>query len=186
MAFCTWHIKCVWSLCSCSYFRPCIQWMWNFVELSWEREEVSLANNGSFSRCKGRFFLAEVWSEAQCELFARRQRHCDAIPPTRGSFPEHIKREVYQGGVVWAQSDSCIRQVHVLHVPSHKHWDWMKERINDIWKPKLDFFDCRCILVSGNFEMQRRKSSCVGNCRCYRSGLPCTGCCIGNYQIIIR
>ena len=66
-------------------------------------------------------------------MFARKQRHCDAIPFTRGFFPEHINRELNQGGVVWAQPDSCIRQVHV---PSHEHWGWMKERINDSWKPK--------------------------------------------------
>ncbi|XP_071138611.1 degenerin-like protein asic-1 [Mytilus edulis] len=41
---------------------------------------------------------------------------------------EHIKREVYQGGVAWAQPDSCIRQVRV---PSQEHCGWMKERIND-------------------------------------------------------
>ena len=66
-------------------------------------------------------------------MFAWKQRHCDAIPPTRGSFPEHIKREVYQGGVALAHPDSCIRQVRV---PSHEHCGWMKEKINDSRKPK--------------------------------------------------
>ncbi|XP_071141871.1 uncharacterized protein [Mytilus edulis] len=47
--------------------------------------------------------------------------------------PEHIKREVNQGGFVWAQPDSYIRQEHV---PRHEHWGWMKERINDSWKQK--------------------------------------------------
>ena len=39
-------------------------------------------------------------NDARLDLFARKQRSYDAIPPTRAALEEHVKRATYQAGVV--------------------------------------------------------------------------------------
>lgn len=41
--------------------------------------------------------------EARLDLFARKQRSYDAIPPTSMALKEHAKRATYQGGIIWGQ-----------------------------------------------------------------------------------
>ena len=118
-------------------------------------------------------------NEARFELFARKQRPYDAIPPTRGALLEHIKRAAYQSGHVWAQAELCIQQV-----PSPEHWGWMKD--NDSWKPKWTSLPAVAASCQELLKCGCKKSSCVGNCKCYRSGLPCTGLCTCNCQIDVR
>ena len=131
MASCTWHIKCVWSLCSCSSFRPCIQWMWHFVELSWEREEVSLANNESFSRCKGRFFFGLSMKRGTMWIVCQEAAALWCNSAYKRFFSRaHQKRSISRR--------SCLGSAWFMYSTGTctKSWGWMKERINDSWKPK--------------------------------------------------
>ena len=116
-------------------------------------------------------------NEARFELFARKQRPYDAIPPTRGALLEHTKRAAFQGGHVWAQTDVCIQQV-----PSPEHWGWTKENDIDNWKPKWTLLLAVASSCQELVKCGCKKPSCVGNCKCYRSGLPCTGLCTCNCQ----
>ena len=55
-------------------------------------------------------------SEARQELFAKKGRAMDAIPPTQAALLQHIKRAVYRGGgtageKLLKQSLNCHRQV---------------------------------------------------------------------------
>ena len=114
-------------------------------------------------------------NDARFELFARKQRVFDAIPPTRDALLQHIKRSVYQGGHVWGQVLAC-RQA----LPSPADWGWTND--SGVWKPKWTLLpsvtsSCRELLKCGC-----KKSNCVGNCKCYRSGLSCTGLCTCNCQ----
>lgn len=45
--------------------------------------------------------LTEV-NEARQELFSKKSRTLDKIPPTKASLLQHTKHSVYQGGFVWA------------------------------------------------------------------------------------
>jgi len=47
---------------------------------------------------------AEVVEDARLDIFARKQRPYEAIPPTRGALLQHIKRAAYQAGCIWCQS----------------------------------------------------------------------------------
>jgi hypothetical protein len=42
--------------------------------------------------------------EARLNLFARKQRSYDAIPPTSAALMEHAKRAAYQAGIIWGQA----------------------------------------------------------------------------------
>ena len=42
--------------------------------------------------------------EARLDMFTKKGRAMDAIPPTKAALVQHIKRAVYQGGHCWGQS----------------------------------------------------------------------------------
>ena len=65
----------------------CRNWMENFVVLMYDRSSAASCVN-----------------EARLDLFARKQRTYDAIPPTRAALRSHAKRAAYQGGVIWGQA----------------------------------------------------------------------------------
>jgi hypothetical protein len=43
-------------------------------------------------------------NDASLDLFARKQRPYNGIPPSRDALVEHIKRSVFQAGHTWGQS----------------------------------------------------------------------------------
>ena len=53
-------------------------------------------------------------NEAQKELFTKKGRAMDAIPPTRGALVQHIKRSVYQGGNCWGQATAVAQKLPSL------------------------------------------------------------------------
>ena len=46
--------------------------------------------------------------EARLDMFARKQRSFDAIPPTKTALAENIRRASFQTG--WAQALSCTME----------------------------------------------------------------------------
>ena len=56
-------------------------------------------------------------NEVRQELFSKKWRNLDSIPPTRASLEQHVKRR--GGGFVWGQT--LLRQP-VL--PSQSDWGW--------------------------------------------------------------
>ena len=61
-------------------------------------------------------------NEVRQELFSKRSRNLDSIPPTRASLEQHVKRAVFQGGYVWGQT--LLRQP-VFPSPS----DWGQNKL---------------------------------------------------------
>lgn len=108
-------------------------------------------------------------NEARLDLFARKQRSYDSIPPTQAALREHVKRAAYQGGVIWGQAT-----VAAPALSSPAEWGWVKKGAlwNVLWTtlPPIaascqELTRCAC------------KKGCSGRCKCYRSGLPCTALC---------
>ena len=66
-------------------------------------------------------------NEARLELYARKQRSLDSIPPTQAGLLQHAKRAAYQAGVIWSQST-----VSQPEAQSPKNWGWIQEA--DVWK----------------------------------------------------
>ena len=113
---------------------------------------------------------ADGVDDAIFDLFARKQRSYDAIPPTRSSLAQHVKRATYQAACVsWSQATA--RQ---MHTESPANWGWQTS--DDIWQvvwmtlPPIaqsceQLTKCMC------------KNECCGRCKCYHFGLQCTQLC---------
>ena len=67
--------------------------------------------------------------EARFELFARKQKAYNAIPPTKAALKEHAKRAIFQAGHVWGQATVTVQQL-----PSPSNWGWLKQ--NNAWVSK--------------------------------------------------
>ena len=108
-------------------------------------------------------------NEARLDLFARKQRAYDCIPPTRAALREHCKRAALQAGHIWSQSLVC-RPV----LPSPRHWGW--QQIDGAWLP---YWTDLPVVAKSCQELNKCgcKKECRGRCKCYKSGLSCTALC---------
>lgn len=107
--------------------------------------------------------------EARFDLFARRQKPYNSIPPSRAALVQHVKRSVLQAGHTWGQSLN-----REMQLPSPESWGWHKEET--VWVPYWTSLSpiassCQQLVKCGC------KRNCSGNCKCYRSGFQCTALC---------
>ena len=112
---------------------------------------------------------AEAVNDARLEMFARKQRPYDAIPPTRAALVQHIKRAVYQAASIWSQALVCQPTVE-----SPADWGWKKD--GDIW---TIFWTSLQPVAQSCRQLTRCqcKASCHGRCKCYKFSLKCTSMC---------
>ena len=107
--------------------------------------------------------------EARLDLFARKQRCYDAIPPTSASLVQHVKRSAFQAACIWGQATVCKMQIE-----SPANWGWKKD--GEVWQviwttlPPI-VQTCEQLTKCGC------KTECRGRCKCYRFGLKCTQLC---------
>ncbi|KAJ8372700.1 hypothetical protein AAFF_G00277690 [Aldrovandia affinis] len=112
---------------------------------------------------------AEGVDDARLDMFARKQRPYEAIPPTRSALKQHVKRAAYQAGCIWSQS--TVRQPET-QTPAN--WGWTKK--GDLWQivwtelPPIAE-SCQQLTKCGC------KSECCSRCKCYCFGLTCTALC---------
>ena len=108
-------------------------------------------------------------NEARQQLFSKRSRELDSIPPTRAALDQHVKRAVLQGGHVWGQT--LVRQ-QVL--PSPSTWGWQLQ--DGHWSP---YWTALSQAKNTCYELIRCgcKVSCSGRCKCLKANLACTGLC---------
>ena len=108
-------------------------------------------------------------NNARLDMFARKQRPYQAIPPTRSALLQQVKRAAYQAGCVWSQS--TLRQPETQ---SPADWGWAKngDLWNVVWTTLPPIVEsCQQLTKCGC------KSDCHGRCTCYRLGLFCTALC---------
>lgn len=70
---------------------------------------------------------AEGIDDARLDMFARKQRPYEAIPPTQSALKQHVKHAAYQAGCIWSQS--TVRQPEI-QTPAN--WGWTKK--GDLWQ----------------------------------------------------
>ena len=63
--------------------------------------------------------------EAKLDLFAKKQRPYEVLPPTKATLLQHTKRAAYQAGCVWGQATLCQPEVE-----SPFDWGWQKSGDN--------------------------------------------------------
>lgn len=60
--------------------------------------------------------------EARLDLFARKQRPYNSIPPTQAALREHAKRAAYQAGIIWGQAT-----ISNPDTSSPAEWGWTQK-----------------------------------------------------------
>ena len=71
---------------------------------------------------------ALTMNEARQELFSKKSRAIENIPPTQAALLQHTKRAAYQAGHVWGTALIAKPQI-----PSPQEWGWRRE--GNEWKP---------------------------------------------------
>ena len=107
--------------------------------------------------------------DARLDLFARKQRSYNAIPPTSAALKEHVKHAAYQAGIIWGQAT-----IPKPNIESPADWGWKSN--GDIWQ--ITWADFPPIATSCQ-ELTKCSSKKDHNQRCkyFCSGFTCTGLC---------
>ena len=74
-----------------------------------------------------RYSTTTCVNDARLDLFARKQRSYEAIPPTESALLQHNKRAAYQAECVWSQATVCRPEAQ-----SPANWGWIKH--DQVWK----------------------------------------------------
>lgn len=111
-------------------------------------------------------------NEARKDLFSRKGRSNESIPPTSDALLHHVKRSVYQAGHIWGKS---LVASHELPCPSE--WDW-KRNSSQEWEPVWTTLaqasqSCQELLKCGC----KSEKGCTGRCKCVRAEMLCTALC---------
>ena len=98
--------------------------------------------------------------EVRLDMFARKQRSYDAIPPTNAALKQHIKRSAYQAGCIWGQATMCKMQTE-----NPANWGWQKH--DNAWQVVWSTLppiaqSCQQLTKCGC------KLECRGRCKCNR------------------
>lgn len=109
---------------------------------------------------------------ARKDLFTRKGRDIDAIPPTADALLQHTKRTVFLAGHVWAK---CLELSPVFPLPSE--WGWVRGP-KQTWEPLWTTIppasqSCQELVKCGC----KSERGCTGRCKCARAELPCTALC---------
>jgi len=111
-------------------------------------------------------------NDARRDLFTRKGRDIEAIPPTSDALRQRAKRSTYQAGHCWGNS-----VVPSPPFPCPSEWGWVKVS-NDMWAPLWMTIpkasqSCQELLKCGC----KSERGCAGRYKCVKAQLPCTALC---------
>ena len=123
-----------------------------FVVLLYDRKSAQTTVNG-----------------ARKQLFVKKGRQFDAIPPTRAALLEHSKRAVLQAGYIWGQA-----LIPCPTMPNPQDWGWTLD--GGLWRP---YWTTPPDVMGYCQELVRCgcKKGCRRQCSCVRESLCCTALC---------
>jgi hypothetical protein len=112
-------------------------------------------------------------NEARKDLFTRKNRTMDCIPPSAAALIQHVRRVAYQAGHVWAQSIDKLPEL-----PSPANWGWRRDEQIPTWIPVWSSLptaadSCKELIKCGCSP----DKGCRGRCKCVRAEMPCTPLC---------
>ncbi|XP_078492496.1 uncharacterized protein LOC144748319 [Ciona intestinalis] len=105
------------------------------------------------------------------ELFTKKGRSIESLPPTRAALLEHVRRAAYQAGHCWGQS-----LVASPELPNPNNWGWQTSaegfvpfwtNLSEVSSTSRELIKCGCNPEKG----------CRGRCKCVQSELQCTALC---------
>ncbi|KAL9966137.1 hypothetical protein ACROYT_G024162 [Oculina patagonica] len=112
--------------------------------------------------------LATDVNTARRELFTKKNRALENIPPTEDSLLNHSNRAIYQASI-WTSLDE--QQV----VPSPTDFGWKMD--NDRWRPRWTILPEAAKACSELLKCGCRTGCSSGRCKCFKASLPCTELC---------
>src|SRR6218665_53616 len=106
---------------------------------------------------------------ARLQMFTKKSKPLESLPPTFDSFLQHVKRTIYQAVHCWG---NCLNKQP--HFPDPIEWGWTTA--GESWVPQWmtlpevsrscsELIHCGC------------KKGCTGRCKCVKSHLVCTALC---------
>ncbi len=107
--------------------------------------------------------------EAHRELFTKKGRAMDTLPPTKAALVQHIQRSVYQGGHCWGK----MLQVR-LDMPTPGNWGWVDP---NNWKPLWTTLPEASVSSRELLCCGCKKGCTAGRCKCKKAALNCTALC---------
>jgi hypothetical protein len=106
---------------------------------------------------------------ARKQLFTKKNRTLEHLPPTSNAFEQHVKRTVFQAIHCWSH---CLKQQMPAIDPGLWGWEKQDDKWIPIWMtiPEVsqmcrELIHCSC------------KKACTARCKCVKANLPCTGLC---------
>ena len=102
-------------------------------------------------------------NEVRQELFSKKSRSLESIPPNKAELVQNARRAVYQGGYMMAQT-LLPRQL----LPCPSDWGWYHDGISwvPLWTTLLQAKDtCYEMIKCGC------KTACRGGCKCMKAKL---------------
>ena len=104
------------------------------------------------------------------ELFARKGRDVNNIPPTKDALLQHARRAAYQAGHCWSQAVEPQ-----IELPRPAGWGWVStdgRKWDVVWSnlPEASKL-CKELLLSGCTKGYR------ATCKCVKAALTCTALC---------
>jgi hypothetical protein len=107
--------------------------------------------------------------EARLEMFSEKRQNMEALPPTRDSLMQHLKRAIFQCGI-WTTATE-----NQAAIPSPSSFGWIQEE--ESWQPQWITIP----EISENLrKLIKIKCNCTGgctSCSCGGARLPCTRLC---------
>ena len=110
--------------------------------------------------------------DCRLDLFARKQRAFDSIPPTKAALLEHCKRAIYQAACVWGQSTK-----REMEYERPEDWGWIRDdtdanQFKVFWSSLPPIAKCCSQLTRCGC-----KKDCKSRCKCNKLELKCTQLC---------
>ena len=117
----------------------------------------------------GAFHDVTAAFQALRNLFARKGRDIEAIPPTSDALHQHAKRSTYQAGYCWGNSLGLSPSY-----PCLSEWGGVKVA-KDMWEPlwmtiPQALQSCQELLKCGC----KSERGCAGRCKCIKAEISCT------------
>ena len=69
----------------------------------------------------------ETVNDARLDMFSRKQRPYEAIPPTLAALKQHVNRAAYQAGCIWSQSTVSQPEMQILS-------NWGLKTKGELWQ----------------------------------------------------
>jgi hypothetical protein len=114
----------------------------------------------------------ESVDETRKQLFTKKGRTIDHIPPTQAALIQHTKRAAYQAGHCWGQM-----MVATPELPSPGDWGWKKNDTGRRWEVYWTTLPEATQACRGLLGYCSCTKGCRGHCKCLKAVLKCTALC---------